>query len=132
MEAKVNTKKDIELKYIPKKKNNILLYIILSILSLLFLSPIFIVLYNSFKGKLYISRTPFALPNATTFSALDNYINGIDKTGFISAFGWSLFITVISTAVIILFTSMTAWYITRVKSKVTSFLYYLFVFSMIV
>ena len=132
MEAKINTKKDIELKYTPKKKNNILLYTILTILSVLFLAPIFIVLYNSFKGKLYISRTPFALPNATTFSGLDNYVNGIDKTGFISAFGWSLFITVISIAVIILFTSMTAWYITRVKSKVTSFLYYLFVFSMIV
>ena len=132
MEAKLNTKKNTELKYTPKKKNNILLYIILTVLSVLFLSPIFIVLYNSFKGKLYISRTPFALPNATTFSGLDNYINGIEKTGFISAFGLSVFITICSTAVIILFTSMTAWYITRVKSKVTSFLYYLFVFSMIV
>ena len=127
MEAKLNTKKNTELKYTPKKKNNILLYIILTVLSVLFL-----VLYNSFKGKLYISRTPFALPNATTFSGLDNYINGIEKTGFISAFGLSVFITICSTAVIILFTSMTAWYITRVKSKVTSFLYYLFVFSMIV
>ncbi|MDU4884370.1 carbohydrate ABC transporter permease [uncultured Clostridium sp.] len=132
MEAKLNTKKNTELKYIPKKKNNILLYIILTALSVLFLAPIFIVLYNSFKGKLYISRTPFALPNVTTFSGLDNYINGIEKTGFISAFGLSVFITICSTAVIILFTSMTAWYITRVKSKVTSFLYYLFVFSMIV
>lgn len=132
MEAKLNTKKNTELKYTPKKKNNILLYIILTVLSVLFLAPIFIVLYNSFKGKLYISRTPFALPNATTFSGLDNYINGIEKTGFISAFGLSVFITICSTAVIILFTSMTAWYITRVKSKVTSILYYLFVFSMIV
>lgn len=132
MEEKINSKKDIELKYTPKKKNNILLYIILTILSVLFLAPIFIVLYNSFKGKLYISRTPFALPNAKTFSGLYNYVNGIDKTGFISAFGWSLFITIISTAIIILFTSMTAWYITRIKSKVTNFLYYLFVFSMIV
>ena len=132
MEAKLNTKKNTELKYTPKKKNNILLYIILVALAIVFLAPIFIVLYNSFKGKLYISRTPFALPNATTFSGLDNYINGIEKTGFISAFGLSVFITICSTAVIILFTSMTAWYITRVKSKVTSFLYYLFVFSMIV
>ena len=132
MEAKLNTKKDMELKYVPKKKNNGLLYVILFVLSILFLAPIFIVLYNSFKGKLYISRTPFALPNATTFSGIDNYINGIEKTGFISAFGWLVFITVFSTAVIVLFTSMTAWYITRVKSKLTSFLYYLFVFSMIV
>ena len=132
MEAKLNTKKDTELRYTPKKKNNIFLYIILIVLSVLFLAPIFIVLYNSFKGKLYISRTPFALPNTTTFSGLDNYISGIEKTGFISAFGLSVFITICSTAVIILFTSMTAWYITRVKSKVTSSLYYLFVFSMIV
>ena len=53
MEAKLNTKKDIELKYTPKKKNNRVLYIILIALSVLCLAPIFIVLYNSFKGKLY-------------------------------------------------------------------------------
>lgn len=132
MEAKINNNISSELKYVPKKKNNVLLYIILVILAILFLAPIFIVLYNSFKGKLYISRAPFALPNAGTFSGIDNYISGIEKTGFIAAFGYSLFITVFSTAAIILFTSMTAWYITRVKSKFTSFLYYLFVLSMIV
>lgn len=132
MEAKLKNDTELNLKYKPKKKNNVLLYLILIILSIVFLAPIFIVLYNSFKGKLYISRSPFALPNSTTFSGLANYVNGIDKTGFISAFGYSLFITVGSTAVIILFTSMTAWYITRVKSKFTSCLYYLFVLSMIV
>lgn len=132
MEAKLKNDTELNLKYEPKKKNNVLLYLILIILSIVFLAPIFIVLYNSFKGKLYISRSPFALPNSTSFSRLANYVNGIDKTGFISAFGYSLFITVGSTAVIILFTSMTAWYITRVKSKFTSCLYYLFVLSMIV
>ena len=132
MEAKLKNDTELNLKYEPKKKNNVLLYLILIILSIVFLAPIFIVLYNSFKGKLYISRSPFALPNSTSFSGLANYVNGIDKTGFISAFGYSLFITVGSTAVIILFTSMTAWYITRVKSKFTSCLYYLFVLSMIV
>ena len=132
MEAKLKNDTELNLKYEPKKKNNVLLYLILSILSIVFLAPIFIVLYKSFNGKLYISRSPFALPNSTSFSGLANYVNGIDKTGFISAFGYSLFITVGSTAVIILFTSMTAWYITRVKSKFTSCLYYLFVLSMIV
>ena len=132
MAAKLKNDTELNLKYEPKKKNNVLLYLILIILSIVFLAPIFIVLYNSFKGKLYISRSPFALPNSTSFSGLANYVNGIDKTGFISAFGYSLFITVGSTAVIILFTSMTAWYITRVKSKFTSCLYYLFVLSMIV
>ena len=56
MEAKLDNKVEVELKYKPKKKNNELIYIILTILSIAFLAPIFIVLYNSFKGKLYISR----------------------------------------------------------------------------
>jgi raffinose/stachyose/melibiose transport system permease protein len=87
---------------------------------------------NSFKGKFYISDQPFELPSSQTFVWLDNYIEGITKTGFLQAFFWSLFITVFSVAAIVLCTSMTGWYITRVKTKFTSFLYYLFVFSMIV
>ena len=63
---------------------------------------------------------------------LTNYVNGIEKTGFFTAFGWSAFITVFSVAAIILFTSMTAYYLTRVKTGVTNVLYYMFVFSMIV
>lgn len=114
-----------------KIKDNII-FVILLILSILFLAPIFIVLMNSFKGKFYISDTPFLVPNSTTFVGLDNYIGGIAKTGFFNAFGMSLFITVCSVAVIVLFTSMTGWYITRVKTKFTNMLYYVFVFSMIV
>lgn len=100
--------------------------------AILFLSPVFIVLFNSFKGELYISDSPFSLPDSKTFSGLENYIDGIEKTQFFSAFGWSLFITVFSVAAIVLFTSMTAWYIVRVKNIFTKMLYYLFVFSMIV
>lgn len=114
-----------------KLKDN-LIFFILTILVAMFLAPILIIVMNSFKGKLYISDTPFALPTKTTFSGLSNYISGISKTGFLQAFGWSLFITVCSVAVIVLFTAMTAWYITRVKSKVSSIIYYLFAFSMIV
>jgi raffinose/stachyose/melibiose transport system permease protein len=87
---------------------------------------------NSFKGRFFIADTPFALPNIQTFVGMKNYFSGIAKTGFIQAFGYSLFITVFSVATIVFFTSMTAWCITRVKSKVSSFLYYLLVFSMIV
>ena len=109
-----------------------LIYIILILMSVVFLAPIFIVFYNSFKSKLYITSEPFALPNGETFSGLENYTDGLSKTSFLSAFGWSVFITVISVAIIVLFTSMTAWYITRVKNRFTKFLYYAFVFSMIV
>ena len=107
-------------------------FIFLFILAVLYLAPILIVLMNSFKGRFFISDAPFALPNAETFVGVKNYFSGIAKTGFIQAFGYSLFITVFSVAAIVLFTSMTAWCITRVKSKVSSFLFYLLVFSMIV
>lgn len=109
-----------------------LIFLILFLLAVGFISPILIVLMNSFKGKFFISDTPFLLPNSETFSGLSNYTSGIAKTDFISAFGMSLFITVFSVAVIVLFTSMTAWYITRVKTKFNQLLYYIFVFSMIV
>lgn len=108
------------------------IFTILLVLAIAFLSPIFIVLMNSFKGKFYISDTPFLFPNETTFVGLKNYTSGIAKIDFFSAFGMSLFITVCSVAVIVLFTSMTAWYITRVKTKFTNLMYYAFVFSMIV
>ena len=85
-----------------------------------------------FKKKTYISRMPFSIPTDKAFVGLKNYEHGIKKIGFFQAFGCSLWITVASVAVIILFTSMCAWYITRVKNKATSSLYYLCVFSMIV
>ncbi len=114
-----------------RAKNNIV-YMLVLILAILFLSPIFIVLMNSFKGRFFISDTPFALPNAQTFVGLQNYTSGIVKTGFIPALGYSLFITVFSVGAIVLFTSMTAWCITRVKSKLSTAIYYILVFSMIV
>ena len=115
-----------------QRKKSIPIYVILIALTVLFLAPIVMVLYNSFKGKAYISTQIFALPNKTSFVGLDNFRNGIEKAGFVGAFLRSLFITVASTGLIILCTSMTAWYITRVKTKFSNGLYYLFVFSMIV
>ena len=115
-----------------RKLEHPFIFAFLCVLVAVFLTPIFFVFMNSFKGKLFISDVPFALPTGNMFVGLENYTEGIRKTGFFSAFGWSAFITVASVAVIILFTSMTAWYITRVKSKLTSALYYGFVFSMVV
>ncbi len=119
---------------IARKKNvgNNMVFIILCALVVVFLAPIIFIVVNSFKGKFFISDNPFSLPTAETFVGITNYINGLQKTGFLSAIGWSFFITIMSVVVILLFTSMTAYYITRVKSKFTSVLYYLFVFSMIV
>jgi raffinose/stachyose/melibiose transport system permease protein len=108
------------------------LFIFLVVLATAFLAPILIVFMNSLKGRFFISDKPFALPNAQTFVGFDNYIAGIEKTGFLEAFGYSLFITVFSVIVIVVFTSMTAWCITRTKNMLSSVLYYLLVFSMIV
>ncbi len=115
-----------------KAKHSGLLTVFFTILSIFYVYPIALVVINSFKKKAYISRDPFAIPVDKMFVGIDNYINGIEKTGFVQAFGWSLFITVFSVAAIILCTSMCAWYVSRVKNKVTSTIYYLCLFSMIV
>ncbi len=106
--------------------------IFLCLLGALFLIPIVLVLLNSFKSRLYISGTPFALPNRETFVGLENYLTGLKTAGFAAAFGRSVFITVGAVALIVLGTSMTAWYLARVRTRISRVLYYLFVFSMIV
>jgi ABC-type sugar transport system, permease component len=108
------------------------LLILLVVLSVLFIFPILIVLVNSFKSSLYVTEYAFTLPDNQTFVGIYNYLNGINLTGFISAFGWSLFITVGSVLAIVFFTSMTAWFITRVKAGWCKAIYYGLIFSMVV
>ena len=115
-----------------RKTANVIICIILSIFSIAFILPVIIVAINSFKGQFYISSDPFSLPNSDTFVGIENYLNGIVRIDFFMAFAYSLFITVFSTAAILLFTSMSAWYIVRFKRGITNALYYLYVFSIIV
>ena len=115
-----------------KAKHGWVLTLVFSLISIAYIMPIVIVLMNSFKRKIFISNRPFALPDAKSFVKIENYINGIQKTDFFRAFGYTLFITVGSVFVIVLCTSMCAWYISRVKNKWTTGIYYLFAFSMIV
>ena len=106
--------------------------LLLVLLAALTLVPLFLVVQNSFKSRFYISGDPFALPNKETFVALENYIGGLSAGGFFAAFGRSLLITVVSVGLIVLCTSMAAWYLMRVRTALTKGMYYLFVFSMIV
>lgn len=115
-----------------KRVGNNVIFFVLLILSVLFLVPIIIVIINSFKSRIYISSQPLKLPNGETFVALENYINGVTSSDFFSAFLRSLFITVVSVILIVLFASMAAWYIVRSNSKITKGIYYMLVFSMIV
>ena len=115
-----------------KTASNTVAIFFLAVLAFVFLLPIVLVLMNSFKSRLYISSAPFAIPDGTTFVGLENYIKGLRSSGFFVSFLRSLFVTVCSVAVIIVCTSMTSWFIVRVKNRFTSGLYLLFAFSMIV
>lgn len=108
------------------------LTLLFSVISVLYVLPIVVILLNSFKKKAYISKSPFTLPSGKMFVGLENYAQGIERTQFFSSFFWSVFITVGSVAVIILCTSMCAWYIVRSNSLFCRVLYLVFVFSMIV
>lgn len=114
------------------KKTEAILTMGLITLMIIFLVPIFLILMNSFKKKLFISDAPFVFPNTETFAGIENYISGMEKTGFLMAFFNTAFITVGSVLAIVVLTSMTAWWITRVKGAISNILYYLFVFAMIV
>ena len=111
---------------------NIFAFVVLLFVAAIFIAPVLIVVVNSFKQRFSIATEPFLLPIKETFTGLSNYVVGLESTGFLEAFGWSLFITVFSVLAIVIFTSMIAWYIVRVKTIFTSILYYALVFSMIV
>lgn len=125
MENSIKVKKRV-------KVSDILIFVALTIISILFMLPIFTVFMNSFKGRFFISDTPFLLPNAKTFVKMLNYLNGVQQIGFFSALRYSVFITFFSVIVIVILTAMTAWYITRVRTKLSKSIYLCLVFSMIV
>lgn len=115
-----------------KALNNVF-SVILGVLSLAYIFPIFMILINSLKKENSITTdTAFVLPTAETFDGLTNYVNAIQAQGFLKSLGFSLFITISSVAAILLFCSMSAWYIARVKSVFSTVFYYLCVFSMVV
>ena len=111
-----------------------ILTVIFALLCIVWIIPIVEVLINSFKSNDYVNTNAFALPNSESFVGLANYVKGVTfgNYPFVKALGFSLLITVASVALILLFTSMTAWYIARVNSTFSKFFYYLCLFSMIV
>ena len=125
-------KENNEVSAVRRSKHGGVLTVFFSLLTVFYLYPIFLVLINSFKKKGFITKNAFALPDERSFTGLSNFIRGIEKTNFFQAFGYSVLITVGSVAVIILCTSMCAWYITRVHNKVNATIYMLCLFSMIV
>ena len=119
-----------------EKKNKVLngfLTALFAVLSLAWVYPVFMVVMNSFKKEQAIStNTVFQLPTADTFAGVSNFADAITSKGFLSAFWYSLVITVTSVVLILVCCSMCAWFITRVNTWVSKSCYYLFVFSMVV
>lgn len=115
-----------------KVKHGGVFTVIFSIISIGYIFPILLVFINSFKKKAYISRKPFDIPTGKMYVGLENYFRGIKQANFFEGAKWSTVITVGSVFLIILCTSMCAWYIVRVKNALTKTIYYLCLFAMIV
>ena len=115
-----------------KKVMGILATLFFTLVSIVFIAPIFIVLINSMKSKTFINLETFKLPTEESYVGLENYKTAITQYDFLKAVGWTLFITVFSVAVILICCSMTAWFITRVKNIFTKMIYLLCVFSMVI
>ena len=117
-----------------QRRSRALLSVSFAILSVVYLLPIAIVLMNSFKSNASINTATFALPNEQTWMGLQNYIKGMTfgNYPFWKSVLFSLLITVVSTFLILLCTSMAAWYVARVGTLFSKIVYYLCVFSMIV
>ncbi|MFT8357411.1 MAG: carbohydrate ABC transporter permease [Bifidobacterium aquikefiri] len=101
-------------------------------ISLIWIFPIVLVLINSFKDKTYISQNAFSIPLGKAFVGMSNYTRGVERTNLIESFGWTVVVTVGSVALILLCTSMCAWWIVRVDNAAAKTLYLLFLFNMIV
>ena len=115
-----------------KKMMGILATLFFTLVSIVFVAPIFIVLINSMKSKTFINLETFKLPTEESYVGLENYKTAITQYDFLKALGWTLFITVLSVAVILICCSMTAWFITRVKNVFTKIIYLLCVFSIVI
>ncbi len=110
----------------------VLIYVLLIFLTLVFLGPILFILNNSVKTKFSISSDPFSIPLGDAFVGWENYQTGLALSGTQWAILWSFVITVTSVAVIVFFSSMTAYYITRIKAWWTNLIYFILVFSMVI
>ena len=111
-----------------------MLTVFFALISLLYVFPVLMVVVNSFKQNTFVKTETFAMPNAETFAGFDNFIKGMTFGGypFWKSVVFSVVITVLSTALILLFCSMAAWYIARVDSPFCRVMYYLCVFSMVI
>ena len=119
---------------VAERRRKTVLSVVLAVICIIYVLPVVSVLINSFKQNTYVKTETFALPSAESWAGFANFIKGMTfgNYPFSKSVGYSVFITIVSTVLIVLFTSMAAWYIARVNSKFCKIVYYLCVFSMVV
>ncbi len=117
-----------------EKRRKMILSIVLAVICIIYVLPVLTVVINSFKLNTFVKTDTFALPNEESFAGWSNFVKGMTfgNYPFWKSAAYSLFITVASTALILLCTSMAAWYIARVDSRFCRIVYYFCVFSMVV
>lgn len=117
-----------------QRRNKAILSAILAVICIIYVLPVLTVLLNSFKLNTFVKTDTFALPTGEMWAGFSNFIKGMTfgNYPFWKSVSYSVVITVLSTGLILLCTSMAAWYITRVDSRFCRALYYLCVFSMVV
>ncbi len=117
-----------------ERRGKTILSVVLGIISVIYVLPVLTVVINSFKVNTFVKTDTFALPSGESFAGWGNFVKGMTfgNYPFLKSACYSVVITVLSTFLILLFTSMAAWYITRVNSRFCRAVYYLCVFSMVV
>ena len=117
-----------------EKRRKTILSVVLAVICIIYVLPVLSVVINSFKLNTYVKTDTFALPFGEMWAGFDNFIKGMTfgNYPFVNSVLYSLFITIVSTALILVFTSMAAWYIARVNSLICKIFYFLCVFSMVV
>ena len=117
-----------------RKIGGIILTVAFCLICLMWVMPIVQVVINSFKTNAGINLDVFGLPLGEAFAGIDNYLKGLTfgNFPFLKSACYSVYISVVSTVLILLCCSMAAWYIARVNSKFCKIFYYLCLFSMIV
>ena len=117
-----------------EKRSGTILTIVFSIICIIYVLPVVAVAVNSFKLNTFVKTNTFALPTGEMWAGVQNFVKGVTfgNYPFWNSALYSTVITILSTAMILLFTSMAAWYIARVNSLICKVIYYLCVFSMVV
>ena len=117
-----------------ERRRKTILSVVLAVICIIYVLPVLTVVINSFKVNTFVKTDTFALPTGEMWAGFKNFIKGMTfgNYPFWSSVKYSVLITVVSTALILLFTSMAAWYIARVNSFFCKVIYYLCVFSMVV